>query len=59
MPIQSGERVKTFNKNLLMSLCNEVWQKDGIQRITGRSFHIGGTTTYLMSGVDSDIVKKM
>jgi hypothetical protein len=56
---KDGESVKTFDKNLLMYMCNEVWQKDGIQRITGHSFRIGGTTAYLMAGVDSDIVKKM
>jgi hypothetical protein len=56
---KDGDAVKTFDKNLLMSMCNEIWQKDGIQRITGHSFRIGGTTAYLMAGVDSDIVKKM
>jgi hypothetical protein len=56
---RDGETVKMFDKNLLMNMCNEVWQKDGIQRVTGHSFRIGGTTAYLMARVDSDIVKKM
>jgi hypothetical protein len=56
---KDSESVKTFDKNLLMRMCNEVWEKDGIQRITGHSFRIGGTTAFLMAGVDSDIVKKM
>ena len=56
---KDGKSVKTFDKNLLMNMCNEVWGKDGPQRITGRSFRIGGTTTYLMASIDSDIVKKM
>jgi hypothetical protein len=51
--------MKTFDKNLLTSMCNEVWHKDNTQRITGDSSRIGGTTAYLMAGVDSDIVKKM
>jgi hypothetical protein len=53
------ESVKTFDKNLIMDMCNEVWEKDGIQRITDHSFCIGGTTAFLMAGVDSDIVKKV
>jgi len=42
-----------------MNMCNEIWKKEDIQRITGHSFRIGGTTAYLMAGVDPDIVKKM
>jgi hypothetical protein len=56
---RDGKMVKTFEKNLFMDMCNDVWQKDGIQRITGHSFCIGGTTAFLMAGIDSDIVKKM
>lgn len=56
---RDGETIKTFDKNLLMNMCNEVWQKDGIQRITGHCFRIGGTTAYLMADVDSATVKKM
>jgi hypothetical protein len=56
---KDGDAIKTFDKNLMMNMCNEVWQKEGIQRITGHSFRIGGTTAYLMAGVDPDIVKKM
>jgi hypothetical protein len=56
---KDGDTIKTFDKSLLMNMCNEIWQKEGIQRITGHSFRIGGTTAYLMAGVDPDIVKKM
>ena len=42
-----------------MGMCNKVWGKDGIQRITGHSSRIGGTTAFLMAGVYSDIVRKM
>jgi hypothetical protein len=56
---KDGKSVKTFDKSLLMNMCNEVWGKDGIQHITGHSFRIGGTTGSLMASIDPDIVNKM
>jgi hypothetical protein len=46
-------------KESFMAMCNSVWSKKGLPRITGHSFRIGGTTALLCSGVNPDIVKKL
>lgn len=46
-------------KESFMRMCNVVWSKEGLPRITGHSFRIGGTTALLCSGVNPDIVKKL
>jgi hypothetical protein len=48
-----------LDKQTFLSMCNELWHAQGITRITGHSFRIGGTTALLRSGVNPDIVKKM
>jgi hypothetical protein len=51
--------VCTMDKGLFMDLCNGVWKKTGIGRITGHSFRIGGTTSFLRAGVNPKVVKQM
>jgi hypothetical protein len=46
-------------KESFMAMCNHIWSKEGLPRITGHSFRIGGTTALLCSGVNPDIVKKL
>lgn len=46
-------------KETFMAMCNSVWSKEGLPRITGHSFRIGGTTALLCSGVNPEIVKKL
>jgi hypothetical protein len=46
-------------KESFMAMCNSVWSKEGLPRITGHSFRIGGTTALLCSGVNPEIVKKL
>jgi hypothetical protein len=46
-------------KESFMVMCNHVWSKEGLPRITGHSFRIGGTTALLCSGVNPEIVKKL
>ncbi|KZV78302.1 hypothetical protein EXIGLDRAFT_573350, partial [Exidia glandulosa HHB12029] len=36
---------------------NEIWSAAGMQRVTGHSFRIGGTTALLRAGVDPEVVK--
>jgi hypothetical protein len=54
-----GGRERIMDKALFMELCNGVWEKAGIGRITGHSFRIGGTTSLLRAGVDPKVVKQM
>ncbi|KIL56020.1 hypothetical protein M378DRAFT_201055 [Amanita muscaria Koide BX008] len=39
--------------------CNEIWQAKGRQRYTAHCFRIGGTTHYLLHGVNPDVVRMM
>ena len=55
---QKGELV-ALTKAEFLKTCNSIWKKKGIQRITGHSFRIGGTTYYLLQGVNPDVVKKL
>jgi hypothetical protein len=51
--------VKVLDKESFMKMCNEVWSIEGFPRITGHSFRIGGTTSLLLAGIDTQIVKGM
>jgi hypothetical protein len=55
----SGQTISFLCKESFMHMCNSVWSKAGLPRITGHSFRIGGTTALLCSGVNPDIVKKL
>jgi hypothetical protein len=52
-------QTRNMDKVLFMELCNGVWEKAGIGRITGHSFRIGGTTSFLRTGVDPKVVKQI
>ena len=55
---ESGSR-KILDKETLLEMCNEVWEPLGLGRFTGHCFRIGGTTAFILAGVDLEIVKKM
>ena len=40
-------------------MCNGIWEPLGLGKFTGHCFRIGGTTGFLLSGVEVEIVKKM
>jgi hypothetical protein len=42
-----------------MLMANTIWKSHGWPPLSGHSFRIGGTTTYLCAGVDPKVVKKM
>ncbi|KZW00072.1 DNA breaking-rejoining enzyme, partial [Exidia glandulosa HHB12029] len=46
-----------LTKSAFLGCLNEIWAESGMQRITGHSFRIGGTTALLRAGVDPDVVK--
>jgi hypothetical protein len=52
-------RPQVLDKAAFMEMCNRVWVRGGIGRVTGHSFHIGGTTSFLRAGVDPNVVKQM
>ncbi|KAJ7587952.1 hypothetical protein C8J56DRAFT_827208 [Mycena floridula] len=56
--LEDGVR-KTLTKDKMLKICNKVWEKRGIERITGHSFRIGGTTFYLMEGFNPDVIKQL
>ena len=55
----AGRSTKILDKAAFMDMCNAVWSKHDIPRITGHSFRIGGTTALLRNGVDPEVVKQM
>ncbi|KZV81380.1 DNA breaking-rejoining enzyme, partial [Exidia glandulosa HHB12029] len=46
-----------LTKSAFLGRLNEIWREAGMQRITGHSFRIGGTTALLRAGVDPEVVK--
>lgn len=50
-------RRRIMTKKMFLSRCNNVWVGHGIERITGHSFRIGGTTFFLVMGIKPDVVK--
>lgn len=53
----SKGRLVGLTKRKFLRRCNEIWHRNGFQRFTGHSFRIGGTTYYLLAGVNPDVVK--
>jgi len=47
----------TLTKDKFLGRCNDIWKRNDIKRFTGHSFRIGGTTYFLISGVNPDAVK--
>lgn len=52
----SGELIP-LTRTAFLSRLNEIWFIAGMQRVTGHSFRIGGTTALLRAGVEPDVVK--
>lgn len=48
---------KALTKQRFLRRCNSIWRRYKIRRITGHSFRIGGTTHYLLVGVNPEVVK--
>ncbi|CUA71572.1 Dynein heavy chain domain-containing protein 1 [Rhizoctonia solani] len=46
-----------LTKEVFLKVCNDIWRPLGHPRITGHCFRIGGTNTYMESGVPAEIVK--
>lgn len=46
-----------LTKSAFLGRLNEIWSETGMQRITGHSFRIGGTTALLRAGVEPEVVK--
>ncbi|KAJ3804656.1 hypothetical protein F5876DRAFT_53110, partial [Lentinula aff. lateritia] len=44
-------------KTLFLRRCNSIWKRHNISRRTGHCFRIGGTTHYLLAGVNPDVVQ--
>jgi hypothetical protein len=48
-----------LDKITFMEMCNQVWSKHGLPRVTGHSFRISGMTALLHNHIDPDVVKQM
>ncbi|KAF9551250.1 hypothetical protein CPC08DRAFT_647669, partial [Agrocybe pediades] len=53
----SNPSFRCLTKNTFLKRCNEIWFSHGIASVTGHCFRIGGTTEYLLCGVDPNVVK--
>lgn len=53
----SDGRSCVLTKRIFLSRCNEIWKKHGLGRYTGHCFRIGGTSYFLLAGVNPDVVK--
>jgi integrase len=56
---RQSSKIMVMDKETLMAMANRVWSSYGWPHITGHSFRIGGTTSYLRTGVSPLVVKKM
>ncbi|KAJ3774382.1 hypothetical protein FB446DRAFT_702361 [Lentinula raphanica] len=57
--LRNGGKLVHMSKFLFLKDCNRVWSRHNIPRITNHCFRLGGTTHYLVSGVDSKVVQMM
>jgi hypothetical protein len=48
-----------LSKTTFLHRCNSIWSCHNHPRITGHCFRIGGTSHYLLSGVDPSVVKAL
>ncbi|KIY65528.1 hypothetical protein CYLTODRAFT_465356 [Cylindrobasidium torrendii FP15055 ss-10] len=55
---EKGRR-NLLTKSEFMKACNTLWEEEGLPPLTGHSFRIGGATHYLVSGVETNVVKAM
>jgi hypothetical protein len=56
---QDSHTTQVLDKFTFMLMANAIWKSHGWPSLSGHSFRIGGTTTYLRAGVDPKVVKKM
>ncbi|KIL57635.1 hypothetical protein M378DRAFT_16142 [Amanita muscaria Koide BX008] len=52
-------RRKLLTMSKFVKRCNEIWLAAGRQRHSAHCFRIGGTTHYLLQGVNPDVVRMM
>jgi hypothetical protein len=50
---------KLLTTSKFMKRCNQIWRTHDRQRHTGHCFRIGGTTHYLLQGINPDVVRLM
>ncbi|KAF8340831.1 hypothetical protein F5887DRAFT_1076957 [Amanita rubescens] len=50
---------KLLTVSKFMKRCNEIWHAHNRPRYTGHCFRIGGTTHYLLQGINPDVVRLM
>jgi hypothetical protein len=60
----SSYTTPTGNRKLLtiskfIKRCNNIWRAQGRSRFSGHSFRVGGTTFYLLQGINPDVVRVM
>ncbi|KIJ50163.1 hypothetical protein M422DRAFT_160088 [Sphaerobolus stellatus SS14] len=55
----SKDRTIPLLRTAFISRCNTIWSANGMPRITGHSFHIGGTTELLLAGVPPGVMKAL
>ncbi|KAJ3824922.1 hypothetical protein F5880DRAFT_1611566 [Lentinula raphanica] len=48
---------RVLTVKVFLRRCNEVWKQHDLPTMSGHCFRIGGTTHYLLSGVNPDVVK--
>ncbi|CCO37077.1 hypothetical protein BN14_11228 [Rhizoctonia solani AG-1 IB] len=51
--------VRCLTKETFLTMCNNLWEAHGLERLFGHNFRIGGANTYSDAGVAPDIVKTM
>ncbi|CCO34373.1 hypothetical protein RSOLAG1IB_12156 [Rhizoctonia solani AG-1 IB] len=51
--------VRCLTKETFLTMCNNLWEAHGLERLSGHNFRIGGANTYIDAGVAPDIVKTM
>ena len=57
--LTTNDTRKLLTTSKFMKRCNEIWRAHNRQRYTGHCFRIGGTTHYLLQGINPDIIRLM
>ncbi|KAJ3772575.1 hypothetical protein FB446DRAFT_703769 [Lentinula raphanica] len=55
--LDSNSVRRVLTVKVLLHRCNDIWKRHGLPVMSGHCFRIGGTTHYLLSGVNPDVVK--
>ncbi|KAJ3771947.1 hypothetical protein FB446DRAFT_644331 [Lentinula raphanica] len=48
---------RVLTVKVFLRRCNDIWKEYGFPTMSGHCFRIGGTTHYLLSGINPDVVK--